>query len=544
MRFLPLLLFAALRVCAQPSAFAPDLTSSSVFFDDLDYAHPVDWISPRGGSYGSLYGENAWLVGNASGVEVETVRAWFSSNGWLDFGNWLTDENARNIADSLQSIATQSTDEPGWIVLESSADRPARSLLGFSSGFEAATGTWVARVRMSPMQPNTSSQTAVAHTPLWLQSSNSARDLRMREGLYVSRQSSWSEINFEINNWWSQGCEDGPSKQCRVSSGVTWGHLTPDSGNRAMRAPGRLATQSPSAAATCRVVADPGGYVGARIATDVECARILTNSATQGGDVYAYVLIRITPTRSFQAIAAFDETRDGYRRDRIPGFESLYMETPGGGLPHYAPPGAMRMISSLLLEQDQPFATRMETDWMFYAPDTTLSIRDAMGDVDRLRAALAEADVRDRSGRPITRVNTTGLGLRNPHAYRDEADRTCYDSWLTQTPDLPARLRIDGPFATPQGPVLRAYVDQPYEQRFSGTVHVAWQGWTGADSNGAPTWTRSAEGLDLLLTDTPRGTHTIRATLSIEGPHSWRDWSTGCPDDWFTATAERTIRLR
>ncbi len=537
-------MFAALPICAQPIAFAPDLTASSVFFDDLDYAHPVDWLGPRGGSYGSLYGENAWLVGNASGVGVETVRAWFSSNGWLDFGTWLTDENARNITDSLQSIATQSTDVPGWIVLESSADRPSRTQLGFSSGFEASTGTWVARVRMGPMQPNGSGKTDVAHTPLWLQSSNSARDLRTRDGLYVSRESSWSEINFEINNWWTNGCDDGPSNQCRVSAGVTWGHLTPDNGNRAMRAPGRQQTESPEASATCRIVAVPGGYAGARVARDAECAQVLTNAVTQDGDVFAYVLIRLTPTRSFQAVAAFDETRDGYRRDRIDGFESLYMETPGGGLPHYAPPDAMRMISSLLLEQDRPFATRMETDWMFYAPDTTLTIRDAMGDVDRLRAALAEADVRDQSGRRVTRVNTTGLGLRNPHAYRDEARRACYAAWLTQTPDLPARVRIDGPFATPQGSVLRAYVDQPYDQRFSGVVDVSWQGWTGAASDGAPAWTRSAEGFDLLLSDTPRGTHTVRATLTIRGQHSWRDWSTGCPEDWFEASAERTIRLR
>ncbi len=505
---------------------------------------PVDWIGPRGGSYGSLYGSNAWLIGGeGDGDSLQTVRAWFASNGWLDFGTWLTDENGRNIADSLHSIATQTTKEQGWLILESAADRPAHSQIGISSGFEARTGTWAARVRMSPMQPPGAGRTVVAHAPLWLQSSTSARDERERDGLYTSRETSWSEVNFEINNWWSDGCDDGPARQCRTSSGVTWGHLTPDQGNRAMRAPGRLATAEAASAASCRLLSVPGGYASARVGTDTECARILTNSASGGGDVYAYVLIRMTPTRSFQAIAAFDETRDGFKRDRIDGFESLYMETPGGGLPHYVLPDPMRMISSLLLEQDTPFATRLETDWMFYAPDTTLTIRDVMDDVYRLRSALSAADARDEMGRPITRVNTTGLGLSNPHTYRDEDERSCFVSWLAQTPDLPARLRIDGPFETPSGPVLRAYVDQPYERRFAGTVGIAWQGWTGDGTSGPPAWTRSGEGFDLLLSDALAGTHTVRATLAIDGPHTWRDWSDGCPSDWFEAAAERRFDL-
>lgn len=529
-------LAAALPALGQPVAVTADLNAPHVFFDDLDYAHPVDWVDREGGSYGSLYGPNAWLTGTDQALGVETVRAWYATSGWLDFGDWLTLEDARDLGGTLRNIATQTRDTPGWVVLESDGGRAGRSLLGFSSAFEARYGTWVARVRMSPMGEALGS---VVHTPLWLQGSNSARDARELPGLFSRDGRSWFEINFEINRWYADGCDRPrePIVSCNVNAGVSWGHLAPLGGND------RLRTDADVYNANCRVRAEPGGtWTSGAVRPDTECARILTNAA-YAGDVYAYFLIRVTPTRSYQAVAAFDETRDGLRRDRIDGFESLWMDTPRRGLRHYAPPDRMRMISSLGLWQDEPFAVRMETDWMYYAPDTSLGLREVLGDVERLRALFERADVRDARGDRVTRINTTGLGLANPHTYRSEAPRACYAGWLSQTADLPPSVRIEGPFATPDGPLLRALPDQPYDRRFAGRTRIRWEGWYGTEARGRPDLTLQDHGFDLLLADARPGPLTLRATLTIEGAHTWRDWSVSCPDAWFHADTVRTVTL-
>jgi hypothetical protein len=236
------------------------------FFDDFDY--PADAVTPSPPSDPfvfrhpdrSLFGDNLWLTagGPNHDLTIERTRAWYEHD-WLEYPgdghiwgyvnppgdrSWFDPagvhlsgdlETIMNGTGKLRELSTGARAfDPNFVLFRAEkgdfSDRIAS--LRISSGFVAQTGTWVARILLPDFDglrhhdQVDGSAADISFVPaFWLQSSEYF--LEEREPMFPRPEDlpdpsqahdSWSEANFEFNNWYNP---DGSEGHKSISRGPT-----------------------------------------------------------------------------------------------------------------------------------------------------------------------------------------------------------------------------------------------------------------------------------------------------------------------------------
>lgn len=428
-------------------------------FDDFLYYKPVDYIDPylgTGGSDGSLFGNNPWIVSQSmehGTVQVsDPIRAWYAWL-WPEHVNFIRTENPHD----QRYIAT--TSEHGTLNYLTLGARHGDFLsneppASITSGFLSNNGTWMTKAFLTPLpalkdsELHNKSISSVYHA-FWLQSSNYFADNRSlfdNKEVFAPNGKSWSEINFEIwNSFPGSMCNYNPTEDpfCTISTGVAHKHLTYRGRNPVLRA------HAFDTVGTCRVGQTGQAWHEAHTLHMNECFEYITNVKTLGNmtnipihpkDLLpTYFFIQIADTHFRQEIYVIDE------EDLIKDFGWLYMSTHDE--PQIVPPHPMRTVFSLeIFKGYLPFNITSIYDYIIYTPRVDKNFWELRGDVGHIQGFLW--DYWHRSGQPnppVIRMNTTNLNLSYPHISRKDAianNHACFDGiapypWQSNIPRSP-----------------------------------------------------------------------------------------------------------
>lgn len=447
---------AAAQEAAPADAFAAALRAPTFFFDDMQYPAGADYERGRGGSPGTLFGPNPWLVARPGGdLAVEPHRAWYVFD-WAEFPGHTDDVGRRDAP-----YAFQYRPDPGRVVMQARPGRRAvDDVWALASGFAAATGTWLTRVRLAPVPDRGD---ASAHYAFWTQT-----PLIQRAPYYPffapDQPKRWSEVNIELTNWPADvdARTTGPRRDelyRYVSGGITWApfnRATPEAVEQAASGDVFFRAAPGAPRGTCRLwpTADaPSRVMPADVDADPTfCRDVLTRRLQRRGldlrgraGVWVYLLIRVTEDRVQHRIVALDEDADGRPADAVPGFHRLEMAT--YGFRHVVPPDPMTAKYSLSARTVRGDAPRceggcdgldapmeLEIDWLYYTPDTTLDLPALRDEVARIRAALADR------GAPPRASTLPGRGVEAPVAAGPGA---CQPAWYGTHPTRPFDVRLE-----------------------------------------------------------------------------------------------------
>lgn len=419
------------------------------FFDDFHYPGTVSTgFDPGSSPYpaGFVMGPNDWFVAGSPSQQMSTTnsRGWFHYS-WMEFGG-----NGRPMGYTAAEPCDTTWFEPCGVFLTSESaivngtypklaqlDTGARaydpSLLLFqanpgtynnnaslriSSGLAAQTGTWVARVLLpdfdglehhDPIGGTPVDQALTMYPAFWLQSAEFHVDTRANV-FPDNSDKTWSEVNFEINNWFDPDAGNGHKA---ISSGITWANNF--MANRTENP--RMGTSGSEG--KCYIIDDSGsGRWGST--NPRECFEILTGK--QHGPLFITLYFVISETNVNYYILAWDEDLHHVRGNFYPGFDFLMMQSIDT-FRHHAPPRILRTLFDLNIKSGQePTGELQETkdmliDWVYYTPQllsptSSPSIYSLPATVRNIRDHLWQQYNSSRSpSQQIWRINTTGLPI-------------------------------------------------------------------------------------------------------------------------------------
>ncbi|NNE46285.1 MAG: hypothetical protein HKN37_06460 [Rhodothermales bacterium] len=558
------------------------------FFDDFDY--PADGVTPSPPSDpfvfrhpdGSLFGDNLWLtaVGPDIDLTVERTRAWYehdwleypgdghiwgydnppSDRSWFDPDGVYVSGDLETIMNGMGKLRELSTGarafDPNFVLFRAEegdySDRIAS--LRISSGFVAQTGSWVARILLPDFDglrhhdQVDGSAADISFVPaFWLQSSEYF--LEEREPMFPRPEDlsdpsqahdSWSEANFEFNNWYDP---DGSEGHKSISTGITWANTFWSNNSQNPR------TGASEREGACYVRND-AGEAGGRLETSTrECFEIL--SGKTHGPLFITVYIVVTAGDVKYYILARDE--DVYHgrpaadsAGLYAGFDYFQMTTIDE-VRQFAPPRLMRVLFDLNVMangvQTLPERKDMLIDWVFYTPqilstESAPSIWNIPDVVSSIRDHLWTRYNRDNP--PIWRINTTGVPTARPTVRRiPQQYNPCQgsDRWPgygleVEVAQFTLGNRI---FLSPE---TKNHPDQDTFTRH-GTFRVTWTAYrwvTGVGRVFAETVTD--QGYIYELPDLPAEQWDIEVEVQQVGPHPAHEACTPA------ATATYTIDLR
>jgi len=455
--------FAAQRSQAQDGIPPVPDVDFPFFFDDFHY--PVDGVAPDPSTDpfqfphpdGHLFGHNAWFTADGPDQElvVERSRGWYEYD-WLEYRkdghiwgyhnppddrSWFDTAGAylsgdldaiMSSNDKLRDLDSGAREfDPNFILFRAEKGRylEKTASIRISSGLAAQTGTWAARILLPDFdglrhhaEIDGSAADISFYPAFWLQSSESF--IEEREPVYpepkdraqdpTRAHGSWSEANYEFNNWFDPDAGDGHKA---ISTGITWANPYWSTNDQNPRT-GVFGREG-----MCHVQ-NSAGVAGGRIQTSTrECFNILTGKTH--GPMFVILFITITPTGTRYYMMARDEDLYHGRprnesNDFYDDFDVFRMSTIDE-IRQYAPPRLLRMLVDLNLRavgnQTLPERKDMLIDWVFYTPEvlsasSSPSIWSLPRTVTRIRDHLWTQHNRDHE--PIWRINATGLLTGRP----------------------------------------------------------------------------------------------------------------------------------
>ncbi|MEO1479044.1 MAG: hypothetical protein AAFV01_10745 [Bacteroidota bacterium] len=176
-------------IVAVTSSLGAQPLPDGILFDDFTYMSTAWSLDARKQERGSLYGPNAWRVGQAPSDTV-AERAWYRAY-WREMNDFY-DSTAVEVADGRLRIEARAG-------TYAAAQRHPQ----VASGFTAVTGTWAARVRFSDLGAvpfyTTGRHQGWPEVDI-MQSFWTLSPYRVRKGDGWA----WSEMDHEFNNWFGR----------------------------------------------------------------------------------------------------------------------------------------------------------------------------------------------------------------------------------------------------------------------------------------------------------------------------------------------------